>query len=84
LAALVENDLGAVAEELCPPTAALREQLLAGDALAAAVSGSGSAVFGLFADGGIAEAARERLAPGAHWTAVTRLWQGAAGATITP
>ena len=48
LAALIENDLATVAEELCPATAALRARLLASGALAAAVSGSGCAVFGLF------------------------------------
>ena len=57
LAALVENDLAAPAEELCPPSAALRERLLARGALAACVSGSGSAVFGLFAS---EDAARRR------------------------
>jgi 4-diphosphocytidyl-2-C-methyl-D-erythritol kinase len=73
LAALVENDLGTTAEELCPSTGVLRAKLLACDALAAAVSGSGSAVFGLFAAEGAARAARERLGGNAAWTAVARL-----------
>ena len=84
LAALVENDLGPLAEELCPPTRALREQLLSGGALAAAVSGSGSAAFGLFAAEDDARAAHERLAAGASWSAVARLAVTAAGATIKP
>ena len=83
LASLIENDLGPAAEELCPPTAALRERLLAHGALAAAVSGSGSAVFGLFASDDGAQAAHERLAGSAAWTVVARLWQGTVGATIT-
>ena len=47
----------APAEELCPPIAALRARLLAHGALAASVSGSGSAVFGLFASEERAQAA---------------------------
>src|SRR4029079_13180225 len=47
LAALVENDLGSAAEELCPPIAALRERFLAQGAAAASVRGSGAAGFGL-------------------------------------
>jgi 4-diphosphocytidyl-2-C-methyl-D-erythritol kinase len=82
LAALVENDLAALAEELCPQAASLRAALAAAGALAACVSGSGSAVFGLFASEGAAEAARERVAAGAAWTAVARLPQGDAAATI--
>jgi 4-diphosphocytidyl-2-C-methyl-D-erythritol kinase len=73
LAALVENDLGVIAEELCPPAAALRERLLAAGALSAAVSGSGSAVFALFAAEDVARAAQGRLTGSAPWTAVTRL-----------
>src|SRR5262249_24430889 len=48
LAASIVNDLGPAAEALLPATRALRLALLARGALAAAVSGSGSAVFGLF------------------------------------
>lgn len=73
LATLIENDLATVAEELCPPTAALRARLLGSGALAAAVSGSGSAVFGLFAAEDDARAAEERLAADAPWTALARL-----------
>ena len=61
LAGLIENDLGAPAAELCPPVSALRERLLASGALAACMSGSGSAVFGLFADEDGAREANERL-----------------------
>jgi 4-diphosphocytidyl-2-C-methyl-D-erythritol kinase len=82
LAALVENDLGPAAEELCPPTRAAREELLACGALAAAVSGSGSAVFGIFAAEDDARTANERLAQSAPWVAIARLGETAAGATI--
>ncbi len=83
LAALVENDLGAAAEELCPPTAALRAGLLALGALAAAVSGSGSAVFGLFAAEDAAQSAYAQLAGRTPWAAVSRLPQAAGSARIT-
>jgi 4-diphosphocytidyl-2-C-methyl-D-erythritol kinase len=82
LAALAENDLEAPAAELCPPTAVLRSQLLAGGALSASMSGSGSAVFGLFAAESAARAAHERLAATVPWAAVARLPRTDAGATI--
>jgi 4-diphosphocytidyl-2-C-methyl-D-erythritol kinase len=70
LAAAVRNDLAAPAEALCPPTAALRRALArAPGALGAAVSGSGSAVFGLFADRAAASRALEGL-PAPAWAAV--------------
>jgi 4-diphosphocytidyl-2-C-methyl-D-erythritol kinase len=83
LAALVENDLAGAAEELCPPTSALRARLLAEGALTACMSGSGSAVFGLYAAEGVAQAACERIASEVPWAVVARLPQGAAGATIS-
>ncbi|MDP9257883.1 MAG: 4-(cytidine 5'-diphospho)-2-C-methyl-D-erythritol kinase [Actinomycetota bacterium] len=83
LAALIENDLGAPAAELCPPVLALRARLLASGALAAAMSGSGSAVFGLFADEYSARSADERLRGSAPWIAVSRLTQTGGGARIT-
>jgi 4-diphosphocytidyl-2-C-methyl-D-erythritol kinase len=83
LAALVENDLAAPAEALCPPSAALCERLRRAGALAACVSGSGSAVFGLFATERAARAAREDVAPTAAWTGLARLPRGGAAATIT-
>jgi 4-diphosphocytidyl-2-C-methyl-D-erythritol kinase len=82
LAALVGNDLAGPAERLCPAAAALRVALLTAGALAATVSGSGSAVFGLFASEGAAAAAREQVARGARWTAIARLPQGEGPATI--
>jgi 4-diphosphocytidyl-2-C-methyl-D-erythritol kinase len=84
LAALVENDLTAAAEALCPPVSRLRERLLACGALVACMSGSGSAVFGLFGDEGPARAAHEQLATHLPWVAVTRLPPGDAGARIKP
>ena len=51
-------------------------------ALTACVSGSGSAVFGLFADEDAARAAHELLAGEQPWLAVARLPEGDAGARI--
>jgi 4-diphosphocytidyl-2-C-methyl-D-erythritol kinase len=84
LAGLVENDLTAAAEALCPPIARLRERLLACGALVACMSGSGSAVFGIFDSEAAAEVAHEQLAGRLPWVAVTRLPQGDAGARIKP
>lgn len=66
LAAAVANDLAPVAERLEPRCRALREALLERGALAATVSGSGSAVFGLFRTDEAADAALVDL-PGAAW-----------------
>ena len=60
LASLVWNDLGFALEEKTPFLAMLREELLRAGALAAAVSGSGSSVFGV-APPGQGEAIRARL-----------------------
>jgi 4-diphosphocytidyl-2-C-methyl-D-erythritol kinase len=79
LAGLVANDLSAAGEALCPASAVLRRALRARGALTACLSGSGSAVFGLFADRASAEAATTGL-PGAAWSAVGR---PLAAATIT-
>jgi 4-diphosphocytidyl-2C-methyl-D-erythritol kinase len=70
LAALVANDLAEVAERLCPASAALRRELRTRGALVAAVSGSGSAVFGVFETRERAQAALSDL-PGAAWSAVS-------------
>jgi 4-diphosphocytidyl-2-C-methyl-D-erythritol kinase len=83
LAALVENDLAAPAEALCPPISALRDRLRGHGALVAEVSGSGSAVFGLFDSEEAARAASERLMGSVPWQAVGRLTQLAGGARIT-
>jgi 4-diphosphocytidyl-2-C-methyl-D-erythritol kinase len=84
LAGLVENDLSGAAEELCPPIRRLRERLLGCGALAACMSGSGSAVFGVFDAEGPARAAHEQLAAQLPWVALALLPQGDAGATIKP
>jgi 4-diphosphocytidyl-2-C-methyl-D-erythritol kinase len=70
LTALVANDLADAAERLCPASAALRRELRARGALVATVSGSGSAVFGIFETRGLAEAALADL-PGATWSAAS-------------
>jgi 4-diphosphocytidyl-2-C-methyl-D-erythritol kinase len=70
LAALVANDLSEVAERLCPASAALRRELRRRGALVAAVSGSGSAAFGVFETRERAHAALADL-PGAAWSAVS-------------
>lgn len=67
LAGLVENDLALPAQQLEPACGALRAALVERGALAASVSGSGSVVFGLFAQEQDAQAAIVNL-PGAVWT----------------
>ena len=72
LADLGANDLGVAAEALCPASAALRVALERAGAVVASVSGSGSAVYGLFHDE--AHATRGLSAVrSAPWSAVTRL-----------
>ncbi len=72
LAALVANDLGPVAEQLEPGCRALRLELVARGAAAACVTGSGSAVFGLFPDLAAATAVAASL-PGAAWARAATL-----------
>jgi 4-diphosphocytidyl-2-C-methyl-D-erythritol kinase len=67
VAALVHNDLEAAVVARRPQVGELRERLLAAGALAAAMSGSGAAVFGLFADEVAAARARAQLAPARTW-----------------
>jgi 4-diphosphocytidyl-2-C-methyl-D-erythritol kinase len=55
LAASVGNDLTSVTSDLVPEVAALERELLAREALGAAMSGSGTAVYGIFDDEGAAE-----------------------------
>ncbi len=69
---LVANDLGPVAEQLEPGCRALRLELVARGAAAACVTGSGSAVFGLFSDLASATAAAASL-PGAAWARAATL-----------
>jgi 4-diphosphocytidyl-2-C-methyl-D-erythritol kinase len=61
IAALVENDLEASVVGRRPEVGALRDRLLAEGALTAAMTGSGSAVFGLYGDIEAASRARARL-----------------------
>jgi 4-diphosphocytidyl-2-C-methyl-D-erythritol kinase len=72
LAELVANDLGPIAEQLEPACRDLRLALTARGAAAASVTGSGSAVFGLFADLAAATAAATDL-PGATWAEAATL-----------
>jgi len=67
VAALVRNDLEASVTARKPAVAELRDRLTAGGALAAAMTGSGAAVFGLFADEESASRARAALAPSRAW-----------------
>jgi 4-diphosphocytidyl-2-C-methyl-D-erythritol kinase len=62
LAALVHNDLERAALDLAPETADLLALARAEGALAAAVSGSGPSVFGLFASRAAAESAARAIA----------------------
>ncbi len=57
LAAAVGNDLTSVTRDLVPEVAALQRDLLVRGALGAAMSGSGTAVYGIFDDEGTAERA---------------------------
>ena len=61
VAALVENDLEASVVARRPEVGALRDRVHADGAVAAAMTGSGAAVFGLFADDEAASRARSRL-----------------------
>jgi 4-diphosphocytidyl-2-C-methyl-D-erythritol kinase len=72
VAGMVENDLGPFAEHLEPACAVMRQMLLERGALAAAVCGSGAAVFGLFRELAEAEAALVDL-PAAAWTGTATL-----------
>jgi 4-diphosphocytidyl-2-C-methyl-D-erythritol kinase len=72
LADLVANDLAPVAEQLEPGCRALRLALTARGAAAASVTGSGSAVCGLFADLAAAVDAASGL-PGATWAEAATL-----------
>jgi 4-diphosphocytidyl-2-C-methyl-D-erythritol kinase len=67
VAALVQNDLEDPVVARRPQVGELRERLLAAGALAAAMTGSGAAVFGLFADEPAAGRARAALAPARAW-----------------
>jgi 4-diphosphocytidyl-2-C-methyl-D-erythritol kinase len=58
---MLRNDLAAVAMAQYPEIARLRETLIAAGADDASMSGSGGAVFGIFADAGRALAAADRL-----------------------
>lgn len=67
VAGLVHNDLEQSVAPRRPEVGALRAQLLAQGAVAAAMSGSGAAVFGLFPDGETAGRARAALSPTRAW-----------------
>jgi 4-diphosphocytidyl-2-C-methyl-D-erythritol kinase len=67
VAALVRNDLEASVVARRPEIGALRDRLLAEGALVAAMTGSGAAVFGLFATGEAARTARATLTPTRAW-----------------
>ena len=67
IAALVHNDLEVSVVSRRPEVGALIERFRGLGALAAAMTGSGSAVFGLFAAAAAAGRARARLAPARAW-----------------
>jgi len=67
VAALVHNDLEASVTARKPAVGELRDRLSAEGALAAAMTGSGAAVFGLFANEEAASRARAALAPSRAW-----------------
>ena len=67
VAALVHNDLEASVIRRRPAVAELLERLRGLGPLAAAMTGSGAAVFGLFGDEAAAGKARVALAPARAW-----------------
>lgn len=67
VAGLVVNDLEPCVVARRPEVGALRDRLLAEGALAAAMTGSGAATFGLFRDAQSAGRARAALAPARAW-----------------
>jgi 4-diphosphocytidyl-2-C-methyl-D-erythritol kinase len=73
LGRLLVNDLEPAARRICPPIGRLQRELLARGALAAAMSGSGATVFGIFPDEGSARAALERGSFGeSSWACVAK------------
>jgi 4-diphosphocytidyl-2-C-methyl-D-erythritol kinase len=64
VAAWLRNDFEEAWEPVRPEIGEIRRDLLAAGALGAGLSGSGSAVFGLFASEGAAREARGRLPRG--------------------
>jgi 4-diphosphocytidyl-2-C-methyl-D-erythritol kinase len=67
VAALMHNDLEASVTARRPAVAELRDRLSAEGALAAGMTGSGAAVFGLFSSEEAASKARAALAPSRAW-----------------
>lgn len=61
VADILENDLEAVAASICPEIKTIKEQLRGGGALGSLMSGSGSAVFGIFEDETSARKASEEV-----------------------
>jgi 4-diphosphocytidyl-2-C-methyl-D-erythritol kinase len=61
LASAVGNDLASVTNEFVPEVAALEQELLASGALGASMSGSGTAVYGIFADEEAAGSAKGKI-----------------------
>jgi 4-diphosphocytidyl-2-C-methyl-D-erythritol kinase len=64
VAAVVRNDFEAAWGPSHPEIAAIRRELVSAGAVAAGLSGSGSAVFGLFTSEGAAREARGKLSAG--------------------
>ena len=61
LARAADNDLALVTENLVPEVRVLREELLGAGAMGAAMSGTGTAVYGIFGSEAEARAASDRL-----------------------
>jgi 4-diphosphocytidyl-2-C-methyl-D-erythritol kinase len=70
IGAHLDNDLESVALPVHPRIREVKERLLALGAVGALMSGSGSAVFGLFASAQIAQQAEETLLEEKGWGAV--------------
>jgi 4-diphosphocytidyl-2-C-methyl-D-erythritol kinase len=61
------NDLEVAAMKMCPPVRSLKQRMLGLGAIGALMTGSGSAVFGIWKDGLVAEAAATTLAGEGLW-----------------
>lgn len=69
---MLENDLGPVVERQHPVIGIIKRRILAMGSMGAMVSGSGSAVFGLFKNKGGLQAAYQEISRGPWWCAVAR------------
>ena len=73
LTELMDNDFAVPIERAYPEVRDVREKLERAGAVLAMLSGSGSCVFGLFAEHATADDCAERLAESGYWTYSTKM-----------